>query len=267
MEPILQEGAAGEWVKLLQRQLRDVGCYQGVVAGVWNQQTTDAVVYFQQTHLGPDHRPLAVDGVVGGQTWWALGNANGQSLALEQPKPTKLSERRARLLAIAAKYHGTTEDPPGSNRGKLIDLWTGQTGDGQGPPWCQFFVSACWYELLKTHPLGVRLGSCARAVELAMGAGKFMPREGTMPTPGDQFVMLYELQPGRGHTGFVTGVEVIDGKATRISTIEGNCSNRVARRIRDISTIYGFIDIIGKPREFTPGLGDGTKTTPSESTR
>jgi hypothetical protein len=243
------------------------GFYNGQLSGRWSSLTTDAVIYAQQTLLGPDKKPLTVDGIVGGQTWWALESAPAdQSLGLSDSVARKVSKQRDDLLIVANKYYGTAEEPLGSNRSKLIDKWTGFKGDDQGPPWCCFFVSAVCNEVLKKYPLGERVGGCVRAVELATKLGLMLERD-VMPCPGDQFVMLYELKPGRGHTGFVTGVEVIDGKATRVSTVEGNCGNRVARRIRDVSTIHCWIDVVGKPRDFAPGLADGTAAKSTEPTR
>lgn len=46
------------------------------------------------------------------------------------------------LVDLASKYVGVTEDPVGSNRGKLIDQWNTAVGVPVGSFWCASFVSA-----------------------------------------------------------------------------------------------------------------------------
>jgi hypothetical protein len=46
-------------------------------------------------------------------------------------------------LAFAASHVGVKEQPPGSNRGPLIDKWCHATGYAGPVPWCGCFVNAC----------------------------------------------------------------------------------------------------------------------------
>lgn len=47
-----------------------------------------------------------------------------------------------RFVELASKYVGVTEEPLGSNRGKLIDQWNTALGVPVGSFWCASFVSA-----------------------------------------------------------------------------------------------------------------------------
>jgi hypothetical protein len=52
--PLLKFGDAGDEVKVLQTLLQSQGYFAAVVGGHFQNQTRQAVVYFQQTHLGRD---------------------------------------------------------------------------------------------------------------------------------------------------------------------------------------------------------------------
>lgn len=68
---VLYWGSRGSDVSLLQRRLRQWGYYKGGVDGIYGAQTASAVKFFQRRH------GLRVDGVVGPQTWGALGLGGG----------------------------------------------------------------------------------------------------------------------------------------------------------------------------------------------
>ncbi|MFP5503229.1 MAG: peptidoglycan-binding protein [Candidatus Sericytochromatia bacterium] len=65
--PVLMEGHAGEPVKKLQERLKALGFDPGAADGIFGPKTLAAVKAFQQA------KGLEVDGVVGKQTWGALG--------------------------------------------------------------------------------------------------------------------------------------------------------------------------------------------------
>jgi uncharacterized protein YkwD len=65
--PTLQEGSSGEAVEVLQRALQRAGFDPGPVDGEFGPMTAAAVRSFQAA------RGLVVDGIVGPQTWSALG--------------------------------------------------------------------------------------------------------------------------------------------------------------------------------------------------
>jgi peptidoglycan hydrolase-like protein with peptidoglycan-binding domain len=62
---------------VLQSLLQSQGYFAASVLGHFQEKTRQAVIYFQQTHRGPDSQPLEVDGKVGDDTWWALYHPSG----------------------------------------------------------------------------------------------------------------------------------------------------------------------------------------------
>lgn len=65
--PVLREGASGPAVKKLQMSLLAAGFNPGKIDGVFGPQTKKAVLSFQKS------KNLAQDGIVGRNTWAALG--------------------------------------------------------------------------------------------------------------------------------------------------------------------------------------------------
>jgi peptidoglycan hydrolase-like protein with peptidoglycan-binding domain len=65
---VLRLGSRGENVKTLQTRLKQQKLYNGPVNGVFDRQTRSAVIAFQHS------KKLHADGVVGSQTWTAIGS-------------------------------------------------------------------------------------------------------------------------------------------------------------------------------------------------
>jgi peptidoglycan hydrolase-like protein with peptidoglycan-binding domain len=65
----LEQGSQGTTVRSLQQRLRTLGYYRGEINGVFDADTKEAVMRFQQA------QGLTVDGVVGPRTFAQLGNA------------------------------------------------------------------------------------------------------------------------------------------------------------------------------------------------
>jgi hypothetical protein len=84
--PVVRRGSSGESVRLLQQLLTDRGHSPGPVDGIFGPGTEAAVRAFQQAN------GLAVDGVVGPNTWTALGQASAPV------DPTPPADRPARAL-------------------------------------------------------------------------------------------------------------------------------------------------------------------------
>lgn len=64
---VLKKGSTGSEVKKVQQKLKNWGYYSGSVDGIYGSQTKKAVEYFQRKN------GLTVDGIVGKQTFAALG--------------------------------------------------------------------------------------------------------------------------------------------------------------------------------------------------
>lgn len=160
---------------------------------------------FQRTHTNHLGRPLAVDGVLGPQTQWALAMA-------------ALDPRRRIIVERAISQLGRTETPPGSNRSASIDAWLRACGVAPGNAWCAAFASWC-------------LGD--RAIAGAVLLGQSFP-ETTSPSPGDLF--WYRTNDrGNGHIGVITGVDRAAGVAM---TVEGNVDSQVGCWRRDLSKVH-----------------------------
>ncbi|HPQ02863.1 MAG TPA: spore cortex-lytic enzyme [Bacillota bacterium] len=103
--PTLYWGSRGRSVRLVQWKLSDWGYYRWWVDGVFGANTHRAVLAFQRKN------GLKVDGLVGPQTWRALGF--GYTVAAEAPaayKPAPMASRSASVdlvaRAIAAEARG-----------------------------------------------------------------------------------------------------------------------------------------------------------------
>lgn len=222
-----------------------------------NAAYEDAVIYFQQTHLGPKGKPLAVDGIVGPDTIWALKHPSGkaQKSNLEPKVPRGIWGEREEVLYAALCEHekGVKERPNGSNRSKEIDKylpgwWLDKNGSGvKGPAWCSFCVHWVFKEATGRYPCGSRTGSCSQLMKKAEGLlAWYYSLDGGYSNrfirPGDIFIISHPKKPGKpktGHTGFVLRVNKAQ---TVINTVEGNCGNRVKVGRRNVQDLAGFIN-------------------------
>jgi hypothetical protein len=127
----------------------------------------------------------------------------------------------ARIVAAVQGEVGVAEQPPGSNDSPRIAEYRSATAGAPGPgPWCAYFTS--WAAKQAGVPLGDHgqgFGSVDAVYAWAQSAGKAIPASGARPQPGDLIVW-------DEHIGVVESVAA-DG---RISTIEGNSSDRVSKR-------------------------------------
>lgn len=245
--PLLKYGDTGKDVKILQSLLQSQGYFNAYTGGNFKTLTRTAVVYWQQTHLGPDGKFLEPDGVVGPKTWWSLFNPVGapQKSNIKGKVVSGLGEERKKFLEVALHEHeiGVKEIPDGSNWGDGVTKYL----EGIGAAfWCAYFVSWCHKEAFSAYPLNTRHGHCLTFWRAAQKAGVAKSKKSYEPIPGDIFIMLYKTSSGNlsgaGHTGIVLSVAP-DGKS--FNTIEGNAGNRVKVGVRDISqgTLEGFISL------------------------
>lgn len=109
-----------------------------------------------------------------------------------------------KLLAVARKELGNTENPAGSNRTKY-GKWYGLDGN----PWCMMFVMWCFDRA--GMPLPCRTASCSAL--LCWYRQNFPEKIAADPRPGD--IVIYSF----GHTGIVERTA-----AGAITAIEGNTS-------------------------------------------
>ncbi|MFP4300286.1 MAG: peptidoglycan-binding domain-containing protein [Spirulinaceae cyanobacterium] len=90
----LEQGSRGPRVRSLQQQLRNLGYYQGDMNGVFDADTKEAVMRFQQAEN------LTVDGVVGPRTFAQLGNARPADRA---SSPSTTNEPTVTYLGLGSQ--------------------------------------------------------------------------------------------------------------------------------------------------------------------
>jgi hypothetical protein len=120
---------------------------------------------------------------------------------------------------IARSFVGVRETPRNSNRGPEIDRWVREGGGldqpatGRGHPYCASYVSACVRDA--AHELGLIPAFQRGASVLKLGernASLLMSDPSVVPC-----VFLMSHGGGRGHCGFVVGIE-----GDHLVTIEAN---------------------------------------------
>ena len=250
-EPTLRLGDSGDEVRNLQQILIGQGydCGIDTDGAIFGPSTDSAVKLFQAGHIGPDHKPLGVDGVVGPATWWALENPSGS--VQHQPTGDIPEQKASNPIAAAglasAKSEltkGVHEVPDGSNRGPEVDIYTGMEGvpnDILGPAWCAYFASWNFAKAPGGSPFG-RIGGAQSIVHYclknisgsvidmsaqaaAVIARRLLPSSLYVPRCGD----LGVIANGQIHGHAIQVAASQDGT---IWSIEGNSGNAVRMRKR-----------------------------------
>ncbi|MEC9488200.1 MAG: spore cortex-lytic enzyme [Halanaerobium sp.] len=108
--PLLYWGRTGDNVYLLQRRLDQWGYYDGVVDGVYGHDTLQAVRKFQSRN------GLRVDGIVGPETWGALGY-RGRAVAQVSKAAAKGTAAAGDVNLLAHVVHAEAGSEP--YRGKV----------------------------------------------------------------------------------------------------------------------------------------------------
>ena len=256
-EPVLTLGEQGAAVGSLQQSLIEQGfdCGDDAVTRIFGPATESEVKLFQACHMGPDKKPLAVDGIVGAATWWALDHPSGS--AQHQPVDGMPVQQASNPIAQAALdsawaelRKGVAEYPDGSNRGTEIDLYTGMAGKPLsivGPPWCAYFVS---WNFAKA-PGGSPFGWIGGAQSIVAWCQKHIPssvfdmtillsvdgRAGSPYVPRCGDIGVIANGQVHGHA-----IQVAAAQAGDVWTVEGNCGNAVRSEKRLISSFRWFVN-------------------------
>lgn len=141
-----------------------------------------------------------------------------------------------KVLAVARRELGNTENPAGSNRTKY-GKWFGLDGN----PWCMMFVMWCFSQAGALGLLPKRTASCGDLMRSAKAADCWVTED---YRPGD--VVIYDFPGGAAtdHTGIIESVT-----SDRVVAIEGNTSQagsqsnggQVCRKARPYSQIVGAV--------------------------
>jgi hypothetical protein len=138
---------------------------------------------------------------------------------------------RALALKMAQAQVGQSEEPKGSNSGRMVNEYLRSVGLPPGNAWCQAFVYWCYAEAARCLKLlnpVAHSGSVAECwhkapQKLLVGVARQNP---TIIKPGWQFILLFANNTG--HTGIIERVEAA-GAETILHTIEGNSNNDGSR--------------------------------------
>jgi len=179
---------------------------------------------------------LGLDGRAGapGRPAPAAGPAAEPRVATGPPRGPR---RGPEAMRVALGEVGVREEPPGSNAGPRVDVYTG----GSAGAWCAHFVSWC-LEQSGGSPFGHKAWVPSLR-DWAKRRGCWYPNGSVPPEPGDIFTMARYDKLGKyvgGHTGYV--VEGIDG-GRRVRTVEGNADDRVKRTARSLEALEGLIKL------------------------
>jgi len=264
---ILEPGARGQGVKDIQKRLHALGVYTGPITGYYGDLTKAAVETAQTRYIGRDGGYLAVDGIVGPETWWALNHpTERQYLPTESVLSDKilpnLPARRRRTLEIFVQLHSQNirEIPIGSNWGDGIPWF----GGWRGAPWCAFCLTKVWQQAgVDLQGLHQR-GSTWDVFQWALGRGYFYPVD-TLSSeaffPGNAILWQYKGSRGNylrlGHIACIAIPSIWEedvlarGKLRSVNTFAGNEGHRLRFGVRDVwsqddtlisGSIEGFIN-------------------------
>jgi hypothetical protein len=202
-------------VSAIQTQLGARGITGVNVNGTFDEETESAVELFQTLNRDKHNKPLEIDGIVGPITWESLFD---ETFVPDSTPPNDLLRE---ALSVAQSQVGVMEKPPGSNRGKEVEMYQASVGIPAGTFWCAAFVYFC-FERAASH-FGVpnplfKTGACldhwnnSTAKKIKALSAKNDP---SLVKPGHIFII--DHGHGHGHTGIVKRVE-----GGRLITIEGN---------------------------------------------
>lgn len=221
---------------------------QLVVDGDFGARTLARVKLFQARGVDAAGFPLAVDGIVGRQTWNALFDVAPAPILPDTPF-------LAHVLALAQTQVGVLEQPLHSNGGPEVDQYLRAVGLDPGYAWCAAFLY--WLFAQSAGALGMdnplprhagvmnmwRAIGAAGRLRVTAAQARANPE---LVRPGMLFFLSFS--GGLGHVGLVkqaTGgaLVTIEGNTTdRSGSREGiGVFERTQRRITQIN--LGFADV------------------------
>ena len=230
---LVRSGSKGSNVTRVQRELRAAGINTGPIDGDFGAKTRAAVVAYQRKHR------LAVDGVVGAQTWSRLTHDGfkpggkkpepARPNAPVSPSPGRPSTKVQKLLAEARKHIGFHE---GTGNRNPFSKALGRPPEA----WCADFVSYA----AKKAGLKMNTASAQQVANIIKDQGGWKGKHN--PKPGDAVTFRWDGSGGwADHVGLVEKVFKRGGK-TYVQTIEGNSGDRVRRKtyLANSSVINGY---------------------------
>ena len=138
------------------------------------------------------------------------------------------------VLAAAYGEIGVREEPPGSNRGPRVDVYTG----GVAMRWCVAFVRWCYAQGWVAFP---RTNGVSELVDWGAANGALVHRGRLLP--GDVFAIERPRVAG-GEEEHHAGLVVRDLGDGRACCIEGNHADGVAATIRSGAEFTAVVRIV-----------------------
>lgn len=132
-----------------------------------------------------------------------------------------MDQLRQKIIDIAKSEIGTSENPLGSSNVKYNTWYYGHAVSGVNYPWCAVFISWCADQAGIPTNIIPRTASVSNLQTFFINQGLYK-NKGYNPNPGD---IMIQKSNGASHTGIV-----IESNGATFSTIEGNTSNKVAKR-------------------------------------
>ena len=203
-------------VKQIQSRINELLCGPIAVDGIFGIKTTWAIAAYQCWHRDVAGNTLADDGKIGPLTWWSLFDEKHELDFFS-------SSLLFGVINIAREQLGIMEVPPGSNRGPTVSAYLRSVGLPPSNPWCAAFVYWCFEQSSvsqnRVNPLE-KTGSClyhwkkTRGLQILTDTAM---RKTSLIEPG--LIFILDRGHGKGHTGIVTGY-----RNGYITTIEGNAN-------------------------------------------
>jgi hypothetical protein len=218
---IIKQGEADPAiVKALAQALAAQGYAVTSPPGAFDAAFASTIKLFQSQHVDDGLRPLQVDGKVGSLTWGALF-----ATAPARPAVAPATGLAASALARANSQIGVMEQPIGSNRGPMVDVFLKSVGVPPGNYWCMAFVNWCFQNGSADAGISNTFPKTAGCIDAWNRVKADMPRrivtraaamaDPSLVKPG--FVFILDHGGGNGHTGFVS-----HQSGGALATIEGN---------------------------------------------
>ena len=147
-----------------------------------------------------------------------------------------------RVLMAACGELGAREDPPHSNRGPRVDVYThlvGAPASRPGFPWCVAFVRWVYESSGLPFP---RTWSVSELVDWGVSNERTVRTSPLLP--GDVFCIERPRRPGSDEEVHHAGLIVCDLGDGRFAAVEGNHGDAVAATVRRIADVTAVLRIL-----------------------
>lgn len=208
---VLQQGDSGTAVNELQDRLRALGCFDGSSTGFFGSQTRDAVIQCQQ------QRGITADGVVGAETYRALGlgNPTSGSGSAQFGDPLQLGDRGPGVQQLQTQlqsrgyYYGAIDGVFGADTQTAViqlqrDLGRPQTGVADADVYTAL-ASGTGTPITPPGTAGLQIGDQGQRVSQLQQqlnqAGYSVPVTGYFGTQTQQAVLSFQQAQGLPTTG------------------------------------------------------------------